>query len=220
MAVATDVLNDALRNRGTAFTLFALCLAIAAPAGGLAADLAPDELVRKVTAEVMDAVGRDKAAAPVDRKKAIAIAEEKILPHVDFDEATRLAMGRSWRLATPAQQAALVTEFRTLLVRTYATALEGLRDQRVEQDPVRRLPADVEVRVRDRFIKSGAPAVTIDYQMRRTPEGWKVYDIVVDGMSLVLNYRDSFDHEIRRSGIDGLIAALREKNRAAGPAGR
>jgi phospholipid transport system substrate-binding protein len=220
MAVATDVLNDALRNRGTAFTLFALWLAIAAPAGGLAADLAPAELVRKVTAEVMDAVGRDKAAAPVDRKKAIAIAEEKILPHVDFDEATRLAMGRSWRLATPAQQAALVTEFRTLLVRTYATALEGLRDQRVEQDPVRMLPADVEVRVRDRFSKSGAPAVTIDYQMRRTPEGWKVYDIVVDGMSLVLNYRDSFDHEIRRSGIDGLIAALREKNRAAGPAAR
>lgn len=220
MAVATDVLNDALRNRGTAFTVFALCLAIAAPAGGRAADLAPDELVRKVTAEVMDAVGRDKAAAPVDRKKAIAIAEEKILPHLDFGEATRLAMGRSWRLATPAQQAALVTEFRTLLVRTYATALEGLRDQRVEQDPVRMSPADVEVRVRDRFIKSGAPAVTIDYQMRRTPEGWKVYDIVVDGMSLVLNYRDSFDHEIRRSGIDGLIAALREKNRAGGPAGR
>jgi phospholipid transport system substrate-binding protein len=208
------------RPRPGAACRLALWLAIAAPAGGLAADLAPDELVRKVTAEVMDAVGRDKAAAPVDRKQAIAIAEEKILPHVDFGEATRLAMGRSWRLATPAQQAALVTEFRTLLVRTYATALEGLRDQRVEQDPVRMSPADVEIRVRDRFIKSGAPAVTIDYQMRRTPEGWKVYDIVVDGISLVLNYRDSFDHEIRRSGIDGLIAALREKNRAAGPAGR
>ena len=185
-------------------------------AGGIAADLAPDELVRKVTAEVMDAMGRDRASRPVDRAAAIAIAEEKILPHVDFVEATRLAMGRSWRAATPAQQAALVTEFRTLLVRTYATALEGLRDQRVEQDPLRMSPGDVEVRVRDRFIKSGTPAVTIDYQMRRTAEGWKVYDIAVDGVSLVLNYRDAFDHEIRRTGIDGLIAVLQEKNRARG----
>lgn len=198
----------------------ALWLAAAIPAAAIAADLAPDELVRKVTAEVMDAVGRDRASRPADRTAAIAIAEEKILPHVDFAEATRLAMGRSWRLATPAQQAALVSEFRTLLVRTYATALEGLRDQRVEQDPLRMSPADVEVRVRDRFIKSGTPAVTIDYQMRKTADGWKVYDIVVDGMSLVLNYRDSFEHEVRRTGVDGLIATLQAKNRAGGAAGR
>lgn len=191
----------------------ALWLAMAAQVG-LAADLAPDALVRKVTDEVMDAVGRDAARPPVDRKQAIAIAEEKILPHLDFAAATRLAMGRSWRIATPAQQAALTAEFRTLLVRTYATALEALRGQRVEHDPVRMAPADVEVRVRDRFIKSGAPAVTIDYQMHRTPEGWKVYDIAVDGVSLVLNYRDSFEQEVKRSGVDGLIAALREKNRA------
>jgi phospholipid transport system substrate-binding protein len=193
----------------------ALWLAILAPAGGLAADLAPDALVRKVTDEVMEAVGRDKALPPVDRRKAMAIAEEKILPHVDFAAATRLAMGRSWRVATPAQQAALTGEFRTLLVRTYATALEALRGQRVEHDPVRMTPADVEVRVRDRFIKSGAPAVTIDYQMHRTPEGWKVYDIAVDGVSLVLNYRDSFEQEVKRTGVDGLIAVLREKNQAA-----
>jgi phospholipid transport system substrate-binding protein len=204
-------LRTLLAKRSTASLVFALAVA-----GGIAADLAPDELVRKVTADVMDAVGRDSASRPVDRAAAIAIAEEKILPHVDFVEATRLAMGRSWRLATPAQQAALITEFRTLLVRTYATALEGLRDQRVEQDPLRMSPADVEVRVRDRFIRSGTAAVTIDYQMRRTPEGWKVYDIAVDGVSLVLNYRDTFDHEIRRTGIDGLIAALQEKNRARG----
>ncbi len=204
-------LRTLLAQRSAASLVFAFAVA-----GGIAADLAPDELVRKVTAEVMDAMGRDRASRPIDRAAAIAIAEEKILPHVDFLEATRLAMGRSWRLATPAQQAALVTEFRTLLVRTYATALEGLRDQRVEQDPLRMSPGDVEVRVRDRFIKSGTPAVTIDYQMRRTAEGWKVYDIAVDGVSLVLNYRDAFDHEIRRTGIDGLIAVLQEKNRARG----
>jgi phospholipid transport system substrate-binding protein len=201
-------------------TLLALWLAIAASGAGIVADLAPDELVRKVTAEVMDAVGRDRASRPVDRTAAIAIAEEKILPHIDFAEATRLAMGRSWRLATPEQQAALVSEFRTLLVRSYATALEGLRDQRVEQDPLRMSPGDVEVRVRDRFIKSGTPAVTIDYQMRKTADGWKVYDIVVDGISLVLNYRDSFEHEIRRTGVAGLIATLQEKNRAGAVPGR
>jgi phospholipid transport system substrate-binding protein len=200
----------------------ALWLAVLAPAGGLAADLAPDVLVRKVTDEVMDAVGRDRALPPVDRRKAVAIAEEKILPHVDFAAATRLAMGRSWRVATPAQQAAPTGEFRTLLVRTYATALEALRGQRVEHDPVRMTPADVEVRVpdRDRFIKSGAPAVTIDYQMHRTPEGWEVYDIAVDGVSLVLNYRDSFEQEVKRTGVDGLIAALREKNQAGGGSDR
>lgn len=200
--------------------LLALWLSIAAPAAVLAADLPPDELVRKVTAEVMDAVGRDRASRPVDRAAAIAIAEEKILPHIDFGEATRLAMGRSWRLATPAQQAALVREFRTLLVRTYATALEGLRDGRVEQDPLRMSAGDVEVRVRDRFIRSGSAAVTIDYLLRKTADGWKVYDIVVDGMSLVLNYRDSFDHEVRRTGVDGLIATLQAKNRAGGAPGR
>jgi len=201
-------------------TLLALWLAIAASAAAIAADLAPDELVRKVTAEVMDAVGRDRASRPVDRTAAIAIAEEKILPHVDFAEATRLAMGRSWRLATPAEQATLVGEFRTLLVRSYATALEGLRDQQVEQDPLRMSPGGTEVRVRDRFIKSGTPAVTIDYQMRKTADGWKVYDIVVDGISLVLNYRDSFEHEIRRTGVAGLIATLQEKNRAGAGPGR
>jgi phospholipid transport system substrate-binding protein len=198
----------------------ALWLAIAASAAGFAADIAPDALVRKVTADVMDAVGRDRASRPVDRAAAIAIAEEKILPHIDFGEATKLAMGRSWRLATPAQQAALVSEFRTLLVRTYATALESLRDQRVEQDPLRMSPADVEIRVRDRFIRSGSPAVTIDYLMRRTAEGWKVYDIAVDGVSLVLNYRDTFEHEIRRTGIDGLIATLQEKNGTGGVSAR
>ena len=201
-------------------TLLALWLATAASAATMAADLPPDELVRKVTAEVMNAVRRDRASRPVDRAAAIAIAEEKILPHIDFVEATRLAMGRSWRLATPAQQATLVSEFRTLLVRTYATALEGLRDQRVEQDPLRMSPGDVEVRVRERFIKSGSPAVTIDYLMRRSEDGWKVYDIAVDGVSLVLNYRDTFEHEIRRTGVAGLIATLQEKNRAWGVPGR
>jgi phospholipid transport system substrate-binding protein len=200
--------------------LLALWTAIAVSAAAIAADLPPGELVRKVTAEVMDAVGRDRASRPVDRTAAIAIAEEKILPHVDFAEATRLAMGRSWRLATPAQQARLVSEFRTLLVRSYATALEGLRDQRVESDPVRMSPGDTEARVRDRFIRSGTPAVTIDYHMRKTADGWKVYDIVVDGISLVLNYRDSFEHEVRRGGVDGLIATLQEKNRAGAGPGR
>ena len=198
----------------------AFSAAIAASAVAIAADLAPDELVRKVTAEVMDAVGRDRASRPVDRTAAITIAEEKILPHIDFAEATRLAMGRSWRLATPEQQAALVSAFRTLLVRSYATALEGLRDQRVEQDPLRMSPGDTEVRVRDRFIRSGSAAVTIDYMLRKTADGWQVYDIVVDGMSLVLNYRDSFDHEVRRTGVDGLIATLQAKNRAGGAPGR
>lgn len=193
----------------------AVAFAIAASVAAVAADMAPDALVRKVTTEVMDAVARDKTARPVDRAAAIAIAEEKILPHIDFLEATKLAMGRSWRRATPAQRAALVSEFRTLLVRTYATALEGLRDQKVVHDPLRMAPGDTEVRVRSSFLLSGSPPVTIDYLMRKTADGWKAYDIAIDGVSLVLNYRDEFDQQVRRSGIDGLIATLQEKNRAS-----
>jgi phospholipid transport system substrate-binding protein len=191
----------------------AIVLAFALSTPSVAGGLPPDALVRRVTADVLDAIGREKESHQVDRASAIAIAEEKILPHVDFVVVTQLAVGKSWRIATPTQQAALVKEFRTLLVRTYATALEGLRGQRVEEDPVRMSAGDVEVRVRNRYLKSRTPPVPIDYLMHKTPDCWKVYDIVVEGVSLVLTYRTNFEEEVRRGGIDGLVARLEQKNR-------
>jgi phospholipid transport system substrate-binding protein len=187
-----------------------LFLALAVPA--LAQDLAPDELVRTVTTDVLDAIKSDKQLQAGDRKKALALAEQKILPHVDFREAARLATGKAWNGTTPEQQDKIVTEFRSMLVRIYSNAIDVYRGQTMKVLPVRLQPGATDVTVRNQFLSAGQPPVPIDYAMRKTPGGWMIYDITVDGVSLVLNYRDEFDQIIRVSGIDGLIKRLKEKN--------
>lgn len=187
---------------------------------GLAASLAaqepgPEELVRRVTQEVLDAIKGDAELAAGDREKALRLAEEKVLPHVDFAEAARLALGRHWGLATPEQRARIVKEFRAMLVRTYASAIDAYRGQTLTVLPVRMKPGDTDVTVRNRYLRPGAPPVMIEYQMYRTPQGWKIYDIVAEGVSLVLTYRSEFDAVVRSDGIEGLIRRLGEKNTPA-----
>lgn len=189
--------------------LFALLL-LAAPA--LAQDLGPEELVKKITQDVLDAVKSDKQLAAGDRQKALRLAEEKILPHVDFEEATRLAVGRSWRQASAEQKKQLVEEFRRMLVRTYSSAISAYEGQTMKVLPVRMKPGDTDVTVRNQYIRSGGKPVQLDYSMRKTDGGWKIYDIVVEGVSLVLTYRAEFEQISRTSGIDGLIKRLQEKN--------
>ena len=174
--------------------------------------LGPEELVRKVTQEVLDAVKSDAELAAGDRRKVLALAEEKVLPHVDFEEAARLAVGRSWRQATPEQRERIVKEFRAMLVRTYAAAIDAYRGQTMEVLPVRMKPDDTDVTVRNRYLRPGAPPVAIEYQMHKTPAGWKIYDIVAEGVSLVITYRSEFDAVVKQDGIDGLIKRLTEKN--------
>lgn len=175
--------------------------------------LAPDELVRKVTDEVLQAIKADKELQAGDRKKALALAEEKVLPHVDFREATQLAVGRAWWSATPVQREQLIAEFRAMLVRIYSNAIDRYRGQTMQVLPVR-MPADAtEVTVRNRYLRPGAPPVPVEYALRKTPEGWKIYDISVEGVSLVLTYRAEFENIFRQSGIEGLIKRLQEKNR-------
>lgn len=174
--------------------------------------LSPEALVRKVTTEVLEAIEKDDALKAGDRQKALALAEQKVLPHIDFREMTRLAVGKAWRTATPEQQDALTTEFRELLVRTYATAIDAYRGQTMRVLPTR-MPADAtEVTVRNLYVKPGRPPVPVDYYMLKTAKGWKVADIVVEGVSLVLTYRTEFEQEAQRGGVDGLIARLRAKN--------
>ncbi|MCC6212724.1 MAG: ABC transporter substrate-binding protein [Burkholderiales bacterium] len=177
-----------------------------------AQELAPDALVRKVTEEVLAAIKSDKDLQAGDRKKALALAEEKILPHVDFREATQIAMGRSWREATPAQQKQLVDEFRALLVRIYSSAIDVYRGQTMKVLPLRAGRDDTDVKVRNQYISEGRPPVAVDYSMMKTPSGWKIYDISVEGISLVLTYRSEFESIVRASGIEGLIKRLQEKN--------
>ena len=187
-----------------------LFLALAVPA--LAQDLAPDELVRTVTTDVLDAIKSDKQLQAGDRKKALALAEQKILPHVDFREAARLATGKAWNGTTPEQQDKIVTEFRSMLVRIYSNAIDVYRGQTMKVLPVRLQPGATDVTVRNQFLSAGQPPVPIDYAMRKTPGGWMIYDITVDGVSLVLTYRDEFEQITKVSGVDGLIKRMKEKN--------
>jgi len=177
-----------------------------------AQDLGPEDLVRRVTEEVLDAIKGDAQLAAGDRQKMLKLAEDKVLPHVDFEEAARLAVGRSWAQATPEQRKQVVAEFRAMLVRTYASAIDAYRGQTLQVLPVRMKPADTDVTVRNRYLRPGAPPVIIEYQMHRTAQGWKIYDIGVEGVSLVITYRSEFDAVVRQDGIEGLIRRLAEKN--------
>lgn len=179
----------------------------------LASDLQPDVLVKDVTNDVLTIVRQDKGIQSGDTKKAVDLVEAKVLPHFDFKHMTALAVGRDWRSATSAQQEQLTEAFRTLLVRTYSNALTQYRDQVIDFKPLRVQPEDTDVQVRTEVKQAGAKPVQIDYSLEKTANGWKVYDVIVAGVSLVTNYRGSFSQEIRNTGIDGLIKSLQAKNR-------
>ena len=183
---------------------------LAAPV--VAQDLAPDEMVRKVTADVLDAIKSDKQLQAGDRRKALALAEQKILPHVDFRDSAKLATGKAWNGATPEQQEQIVSEFRAMLVRIYSNAIDVYRGQTMKVLPVTLHPGDTDVTVRNQFLRAGRPSTPIDYAIKKTPAGWMIYDITVDGVSLVLTYRDEFDQITRVSGVEGLIKRLKQKN--------
>jgi len=194
--------------------MLACLMALALPARAQQ-DLGPEELVRKVTQDVLDAIRSDKQLAAGDKQKALKLAEEKVLPLIDFEEAARLAVGRAWAQATPEQRKKLVEEFRKMLVRTYSNAISAYEGQTMKVLPVRMKPGDTEVTVHNQYIRAGGTPLPVDYQMHKTSQGWKIYDITVEGVSLVLTYRSEFDAVVKQSGIDGLIKRLEEKNTPA-----
>ena len=174
---------------------------------------APDLLVKNVTLEVVDIIRKDKDIQQGDRKKVIALIEAKVLPHFNFQAMTASAAGRNWDKANADQKARLMDEFKTLLVRTYSSALASYSNQKFDFRPLRAKPTDTDVTVFVRILQSGSEPVTIDYDMEKRPGGWKVWDVRVGGISLVANYRTEFDNLVRESGVDGLIKALSTKNR-------
>jgi phospholipid transport system substrate-binding protein len=180
----------------------------------------PEALVKQVTEEILQALKTDKQLAAGDRQRVLQLAEEKVMPHIDFEEATRLAVGRGWAQASPEQKKQLTTEFRRMLVRVYSTAIQPYEGQAITVSPVRMKPGDTEVTVHNTFRRaSGGKPIGFDYAMRKTEQGWKIYDIVVEGISLVLTYRSEFDNVIKQQGVDGLIKALAAKNPPAAAAG-
>jgi phospholipid transport system substrate-binding protein len=193
--------------------LFALAGLVAAGTAG-AQTAAPDALIKQVSNEVIDAVKADKAIQGGDVKKIITLVDSKVLPHVNFRRMTASSVGRYWRQATPEQQQRLQEEFKVLLVRTYSGALAQVRDQVVELKPMRAKPEDTEVVVRTEVRGSGEP-IQLDYRLEKAADAWKIYDVNVMGVWLVETYRSSFAQEISANGIDGLIAKLAERNKAA-----
>jgi phospholipid transport system substrate-binding protein len=193
--------------------VLALTLAGAAAAQS-AADLAPDVLARNITDEVLQVLRADKDIQSGNMKKAIDLVETKVLPHFDFTRMTQLAMGRNWRDTTPEQKKALTQEFRDLLVRTYTVALTQYRTQTVDYKPLKLNPGDTEVVVRSQINNPGAAPIAVDYAMSKAPNGWKVFDIAVENVSLVQNYRTTFNTEVQKSGVDGLIKVLADRNKA------
>lgn len=183
----------------------------------LAAEGDPDELIKKTANEVLTIIKQDKEIQAGSHKKIKEVIEVKVLPHFDFTRMTRLAVGRFWNQATPSQQQSLVSEFKTLLVRTYSTSLITYRDQRIDYKPLKLMPADTDVVVKTLIIQPGGQSIPLDYSMIKTPTGWKAYDISVDGVSLVVNYRSSFAQEIQQGGMDQLIKTLQAKNNGLVP---
>jgi phospholipid transport system substrate-binding protein len=173
---------------------------------------APDVLVRNVSNEMSETVRSDKAIQSGDIKRMIEVVETRILKHFDFTRMTGLAVGREWRNASAEQKASLTAEFRTLLVRSYANALGQYKNQTIEVKPLKAKPEDTEVVVRSEIRQPGSKPITLDYDMAKSAEGWRVFDIAVAGVSLVTNYRETFSQEIKAGGIDGLIKTLRDKN--------
>jgi phospholipid transport system substrate-binding protein len=176
----------------------------------------PDVLIKDTVREVLDIVRADKDLRAGNQKKMLELVDAKVLPHFNFEHMTKLAVGKSWRAATPEQKQALMTEFRIMLVRTYTKAFTSYRDQVVEVKPLKLDSAATEVTVKTAIVKPGSQQpVLVDYDMEKTPNGWKVYDLTVEGVSLVTSYRGTFADQIQQVGIDGLIKTLVEKNKTA-----
>ena len=191
-------------------------MALTAFAGRAAAQEAPDVLVKRVSQEIIDLATSDKEIQEGNRKRILAVVNEKILPHADFRRATALAVGRHWRSATPEQQTRLTEEFRDLLMYTYAGAMSQIKKgYPLEFLPLRAAPdaTDVEVRFRVLRPQRSAEPINVSYRMAKTPDGWKIYDVNVVGVWMIEAYKNTFHSEISRGGIDGLIATLAAKNK-------
>src|SRR5258708_1989707 len=211
----TLILPDPQRMKTIARTLLLGCLfALGVASAQNPQEGAPDVLVKNVTLEVVDLIAKDKEIRSGNRAKLIELIEARVLPHFNLSAMTALAMGHSWNKASPDQRKRLTEEFRTLLVRTYASALAAYSEQKLEFRPLRAKPTDTDVTVNVRVMQSGAQPVPIDYNMEKNSSGWKVYDGMVGCLRLVANYRTEFNNAVRDVGIEGLIKNLQTKNRS------
>jgi phospholipid transport system substrate-binding protein len=175
----------------------------------------PDALVKRTAEDVLSVVKTDKDIQAGDQEKLFALAEEKIVPNFNFDKVSRLVLGKNWTKATPEQKTAFQGEFKTLLIRTYATALSKYKNQTIEYPPLKMADGAKSAQVKTNIIQQGGQPIAVNYTLEKQADTWKVYDIVIEGVSLVTNYRGQFAQEIRQNGLDSLIKKLADKNKAA-----
>jgi len=195
------------------FSLILSLLLTSVPVAARAEILPPDELIKATSRDVLEVINQDRFKH--DQKRLLEFIDAKVLPHFDFERMTRLAVGKAWRTATPEQKTALVAEFRTMLVRTYTKAFTLYKNVSIETKPVT-VPANAEeVMVKTLILRPGAPPVPVNYEMEKTNTGWKAFDVIVEGISLVATHRGSFAEKVQQSGIDGLIKSLVELNRSS-----
>lgn len=180
----------------------------------VAQDVGPDALIKNITNDVLNIVRTDKDLQSGNTKKAVELVETRVLPNFNFHRMTALAVGKDWAKANPQQKQALANEFRTLLVRTYSNALTSYKNQTIHYKPFKMEASDTDVTVKTEIRQPGAAAIQLDYSLEKGDGGWKVYDVIVAGVSLVTNYRESFGQEVRNGGIEGLLSSLQSKNKA------
>ena len=178
------------------------------------AGLGPDELIRKTADDVISALKSDEGSKNINKKKLYQLAEEKILPSFDFERISRLVLGKAWRKATDLQKKQFKIEFRSLLLRTYSIALSKYKDQGIEIKPIRMKPVDEIVTVKTEIVQDGAQPIKVNYALAKDGDSWLVFDIVIEGVSLVTNYRSQFSSEIRKGGMDSLNKKLAKKNKS------
>ena len=184
--------------------------------GNANAELAPDVLVKQTADDVLTIIKNDREIQAGNQQKLYAVIEEKILPNFDFVRVCRMVLGKNWKSATPEQQAIFQKEFRSLLLRTYSSALSKYKDQVIEYKPMRYEVDEKNVSVKTQILQSGGQPIAVDYSLVKGAAGWKVYDIVIESVSLVTNYRSQFSNEIRQNGLDSLNKKLADKNTVAG----
>ena len=190
--------------------ILAAAVCVAAPAF---AQEAPDAIVKRVATDVIASIKSDPAIQAGNEARIKEVLEAKLLPNFDFTRMTSLAMGKNWRSATPEQQKRVTDEFRALLVRTYSSALNNYRNETIDYKPLRMNAGDTDVTVRTLVQRASGAPVQIDYSMEKKADGWKCYDVIVGGVSLVTNYRDEFNDQIKTGGVDGLIKTLADRNK-------
>jgi len=198
-------------NRLISLVLGCVFLSVAAFAQ---ANVPADVFVKGVADDVLTIVKKDKDIQNGDQEKIFALAEEKILPNFNFDHVCRLVLGKNFSKASKDQQDAFQREFRTLLIRTYASALSKYRNQTIEYKPIRDVSDDKQVTVKTQILQPGGQPIAVDYTLEQMGDVWKVYDITIEGVSLVTNYRGQFSNEVRQGGMDGLIQKLVDKNKS------